>query len=118
MVLQKWADSPFYNDEHNVSNSTQVIWNNNLMKYRNTVLHIRRWINHDIILISDIVDEVGHIHVSYNKVTEKLRDSAITRFEYNIVYNAFNNLPNNKIYLPKNEDLYIKNKLLSKSPRL
>ena len=112
MVLQKWADSPFYNDEHNVSNSTQVIWNNNLMKYRNTVLHIRRWINHDIILISDIVDEVGHI--SYSKVTEKLRDSAIARFEYNIVYNAFNNLPNNKIYLPKNEDLYIKNKLLSK----
>ena len=111
-LLKIWTKELFRNDELTCENSTQLIWNNNLITYKNSVIYIKRWINCGIVYVSEIINENGQI--DYGKITRKIPDSPLTRFELNIVTNAFRNIDGNIKIMNIDESLYIRNKSLAK----
>ena len=110
-LFQIWASGPFDNSNHTITNSAQIIWNNNKIKYRGSVLFLNRWIKRDILFVSDIIDDTGHL--SYETITDRIPDSPLTKFEFNVVKNAFNNIQIHDVYRERDTNLYIRNKLIS-----
>ena len=104
-ILKIWVNVSRTNKKQTLSNSAQVLWNNNKITYRNNCIFIPRWIKHDIIFVSDILTENGQI--SYNKVITKIQDTGITKFEFNCVKNALLKYENMSIEQEKNNDIFL-----------
>ena len=65
-ILNIWVNVSGTNQKQTLSNSAQVLWNNNKITYINNCIFMPRWIKHGITFVSDIMTENGQI--SYNKV--------------------------------------------------
>ena len=110
-LIKTWASGPFQNKNANISNSAQILWNNCLFQYRGSVLYLERWIKHDILFVSDIIDQEGQ--VSYGKICQKIQDSHLTRFEFNSIRNALNNVDTDHVYPERDYSIYICDKKLA-----
>ena len=72
-----------------------------------------RWIQKNIIYISDIVSENGYPDL--NKILLVITDNqAITKFEFNSIKNAMSYIAGRKINTVKDKTLYFNGKVLSK----
>ena len=85
-LLAEWLNIKDRNPEHDITNSAQMFWNNDGIRYKNNVLFCQRWVDHGLVLVSDIVSSTGFI--MSDVLIEHLGDTAITQFEMNIVNNA------------------------------
>ena len=107
-ILISWLKVSQTNGTFTVNNSAQVLWNNDKFTYKGTNLFMKNWINKKIMFLSDIIDDNNRI--SYQKVTTNMGDSGITRFQFNVIYNATKNYQNREICTIKDSNHYIFNK--------
>lgn len=106
-LLEEWLNLQDRNPEHDMSNSAQVFWNNDKIRYRNNVLFCTRWIDHGLVLVSDIVSATGHI--KFGELVDVLGDSTLTQFELNSVQNATRyNLEMQQICTDKEFTVYLR----------
>ena len=111
-MIHTWLKVSNTNTNHTIHNSSQVIWNNRQFVYRGNCLYSPRWIKHNITFLSDIMTEEGHI--SYNSVLRYIPDSAITKLEYNSVYNAIKKYMNQYISQKFDNQIYVFNENIDK----
>lgn len=109
-ILLTWLKVCETNTELSIENTAQVLWNNDKFSYKGNCLYIPRWIKYGITFLSDIT--VNGL-ISYNKVIEKVPNSAITQFEFNCVYNATRKYEDNVIFHEKNYTIYMFNKTIT-----
>ncbi len=56
-LIEIWYKIPSRNNEHDLENSSEVIWNNDLFKYKGKIIFNKRWINKDIICVGDLISD-------------------------------------------------------------
>ena len=110
-LLENWFNIPNANTHHTIDNSAQILWNNNKITYRGNSLFLQRWINKGITYVSDVMTATGII--DYNKVLMHVNDSAITRYEFNVIYNALKQFEGSHISDIKDDTIFLNNKALS-----
>ena len=81
-LLKQWLEIDWCNKENTTRNSSQSIWNNAFLKYRNIVLYYKRWNMNDIICVSHIF--ANGTLVSCDVIARKL--------EYNAMANTIENM--------------------------
>ena len=108
--MNLWLKVSQTNCTFTVNNSAQVLWNNDKFTYKGTNLFMKNWINKKIIFVSDIIDDNNRI--SYKKMTTNMGDSGITKFQFNVIYNATKNYQNRDICTIKDTNHHIFNKYI------
>ncbi len=85
-------------------NKTGIIWNNDLFKYKGSIIFIRKWVNIGIVYMSDLLDVKGNV-MTYQDLCTKYKEAKLSQLEYNVVYNAVRN----KILLETDKKDYTRN---------
>ena len=113
-LLVTWLNISYENNkicDKDIAKSPQVLWNNSLFMYKNTCIYQERWIKKGISFLSQIVDDSGKIN--YNRVTQYIEDSPVTKFEFNSVYNAIRKFDNHDIISNQEYVLELREKSLT-----
>ncbi len=109
-LLQVWLDLKEKNPNRNLNNSAQLLWNNDDFRYRGNTLFIKRWIDHGIFFVSDVMAENGTF--DKESVLGHMGDTGLTQFEINIVKNGIMGCNVDNIWQEKDCNVYLNNEPL------
>lgn len=72
--------------KHNFSPHRHIIWNNKYIKYKNKSIFYDNWVQNDILLLSQLINDKGYL-LSYSEFLKKFNIPILPK-EYSVVFDA------------------------------